>query len=156
MYNRHIIIVVTFLLLAGSTLLTSCASSRSGQVYSRDQARQEMSVHYGTVREVRPVQIEGTKSGVGAVAGGVAGGVLGSQIGGGSGRIVGGVLGALGGAAAGAMVEEGVTKTNGLEITVELDNGEILTIVQKDDLAFYTGDRVRVLRSNDGSSRVQR
>lgn len=156
MYNRQIIIVVAVLLLAGSSLLTSCASSRSGQVYSRDQARQEMRVHYGTVREVRPVRIEGTQSGAGVVAGGVAGGVLGSQIGGGKGRVVGGVLGALGGAAAGAMIEEGATRKGGLEITVELDNGELLTIVQEDDMTFYTGDRVRVLRSNDGSSRVQR
>lgn len=156
MYSHKSIFVTLLLLIAGSSLLASCASSRSGQVYSRDQARQEMRVTYATVKEVRPVQIEGTQSGVGAVAGGVAGGVLGSQIGGGSGRIVGGVLGALGGAAGGALAEEGLTKKNGLEITVELDSGEILTVVQEADMEFFPGDRVRLLRSNDGSSRVQK
>jgi outer membrane lipoprotein SlyB len=54
------------------------------------------------------------------------------------------------------MAEEGVTKKNALEITVELDSGELLTVVQEADLQFYSGERVRVLRANDGSSRVQK
>ena len=115
-----------------------------------------MTVNYGTVREVRSVQIEGTKTGLGTVAGGVAGGVLGSQVGGGAGRVVGGVLGALGGAAIGAVSEEGLTRRNGLEIMVELDTGQILSIVQEADVPFSPGERVRVLRANDGSSRVQK
>ena len=78
--------ILAALFLMSSMLLTSCASSRSAQVYSRDQARQHMRVSYGTVIEVRPVQIVGTKSGIGAVAGGVTGGVLGSMVGRGKGR----------------------------------------------------------------------
>jgi outer membrane lipoprotein SlyB len=154
-YNKTLLILCLFLI-ASSGLLTSCASSRSGQVYSRDQARQEMRVNYGTVQSVRAVQIEGTKSGVGAVGGGVTGGVLGSMVGGGRGQVLGAVVGALGGAAAGAMIEEGVTKKNALEIMVELDTGEILSVVQEADMDFYAGERVRVLRANDGSSRVQK
>ncbi len=156
MRNNKIMLTLCLILIASSGLLTSCASSRSAQVYSRDQAMQEMRVNYGTVREVRAVQIEGTQSGVGAVAGGVTGGVLGSMVGGGRGQILGAVVGALGGAAVGAMAEEGVTKKNALEITVELDSGELLTVVQEADLQFYSGERVRVLRANDGSSRVQK
>jgi outer membrane lipoprotein SlyB len=156
MFRRNISIILALVLLAGTGLLSSCASSRSAQVYSRDSAQQEMTVNYGTVREVRNVQIEGTKTGVGTVAGGVAGGILGSQIGGGAGRVVGGVLGALGGAAVGAVSEEGLTRRNGLEITVELDTGQLVTIVQEADIAFSPGERVRVLRANDGSSRVQK
>jgi outer membrane lipoprotein SlyB len=139
-----------------SSMLTACASSRSAQIYSRDQAQHEMQVNYGTVKEVRQVLIEGTKSGVGAVAGGVTGGVLGSMVGGGKGRVLGAVIGALGGAAGGALAEEEVTKRQGLEITVELDTGEIVTVVQEADLQFYAGERVRVLRAADGSSRVQK
>jgi outer membrane lipoprotein SlyB len=154
-YNKTLLILCLFLI-ASTGLLTSCASSRSAQVYSRDQAMQEMRVNYGTVQSVRAVQIEGTKSGVGAVGGGVTGGVLGSMVGGGRGQVLGAVVGALGGAAAGAMLEEGVTKKNALEITVELDTGEILSVVQEADMEFYAGERVRVLRANDGSSRVQK
>ena len=144
-----------FLVLACLALVAACASSRSGQVYSRDQALQEMRVYYGTILEVRPVQIEGTQSGVGAVAGGVTGGVLGSLVGGGKGRVVGGVLGALGGAAGGALAEEAITKKNGVEITVEMDNGEIVSVVQEVDADYRVGDRVRLLRASDGSSRVR-
>ncbi len=149
-------LIILLFLFAAASLLTSCVSSRSAQVYSRDQAMQEMRVNYGTVQSVRPVQIEGTQSGVGAVGGGVTGGVLGSMVGGGRGQVLGAVVGALGGAAAGAMLEEGVTKKNALEITVELDSGEILSVVQEADLEFYAGERVRVLRANDGTSRVQK
>ena len=149
-------LIILLFLCAGVSLLTSCVSSRSAQVYSRDQAMQEMRVNYGTVQSVRNVQIEGTQSGIGAVGGGVTGGVLGSMVGGGRGQVLGAVVGALGGAAAGAMLEEGVTKKNALEITVELDSGEILSVVQEADLQFFAGERVRVLRANDGSSRVQK
>ncbi len=150
------LIIILMVLFASAAMLSACASSRSGQVYSRDQARQEMRVNYGTVKEVRTVLIEGTQSGVGAVAGGVTGGVLGSMIGGGRGRILGTVIGALGGAAGGALAEEEITKKQGVEVTVEMDTGEIVTIVQEADMQFYAGDRVRVLRASDGSSRVQK
>ncbi len=156
MRTQKMMLILALFLLATTGFLASCASSRSGQVYSRDQARQEMRVNYGTVREVREVQIEGTQSGVGAVAGGVTGGVLGSMVGGGKGQVLGAVVGALGGAAGGALTEEAVTKKNALEITVELDTGEMLSIVQEADIQLYAGDRVRVLRGNDGSSRVQK
>ncbi len=149
-------LIILLFLLAGASLLTSCVSSRSAQVYSRDQAMQEMRVNYGTVQSVRNVQLEGTQSGIGAVGGGVTGGVLGSMVGGGRGQVLGAVVGALGGAAAGAMLEEGVTKKDALEITVELDSGEILSVVQEADLQFSPGERVRVLRANDGTSRVQK
>ncbi len=144
-----------FLALVSLALAAACAPSRSAQVYSRDQALQEMRVYYGTILEVRPVQIEGTQSGVGAVAGGVTGGVLGSMVGGGKGRVVGAVVGALGGAAGGALAEEAVTKKSGVEITVEMDNGEIISVVQEADADYRVGDRVRLLRASDGTSRVR-
>ncbi len=78
-------------------LAGGCASSRSGEVYSRDHARQAQTVMMGTVESVKSVTIEGTKTPVGTAAGGVAGGVLGSTVGGGSGRTVATVIGALAG-----------------------------------------------------------
>ena len=38
-----------------------------GGVYSRDEARQTQTVEYGQIDEVRPVIIEGTQSGIGAL-----------------------------------------------------------------------------------------
>jgi outer membrane lipoprotein SlyB len=79
---------------------------------------------------------------------------LGSTIGGGSGRGVARAAGTVAGAASGAAMEEGATRQKGLEITVKLDNGETVSIVQGSDEKFDEGDLVRVLRRPDGSARV--
>lgn len=136
--------------------ITGCASSRSSEVYSRDQARQAHTVEAGTVESVKEVMIEGTKTPVGAAAGGVAGGVLGSTIGRGSGRALATVGGALLGAAGGAAAEEGLTRKQGLEIVVKKDGGETIVVVQEADVPIYPGDRVRILRGPDGTTRVSK
>ena len=82
-------------------LLVGCASSKSGSVYTREQARHEMTIRQGIVESVREVGLEGTKSGVGTMAGAAVGGVAGSNVGGGKGQIVGAILGALVGGLAG-------------------------------------------------------
>ncbi|MDE2598253.1 MAG: glycine zipper 2TM domain-containing protein [Rhodocyclaceae bacterium] len=133
--------------------LGGCASSMSGSAYSRDQARGEMSVRLGIVDSVRQVQIEGTKSPVGGLAGGALGGVAGSQMGKGSGSTVGAIVGAVAGGLAGSAVEEGVTRQAGLEITVRLENGQLIAVTQAADEAFQPGERVRVL-SGRGATRV--
>lgn len=140
-------IAVTTLTLAG------CASSLSGSAYSRDQARGEMSVRMGVVDSVRQVQIEGTKSPVGGLAGGALGGVAGSQMGKGTGSTVGAIAGVIAGGLAGSAIEEGVTRQNGLEITVRLENGQYIAITQAADEEFRPGERVRVL-SGRGTTRV--
>ena len=136
-----------------SLILAGCASSRSGDVYSRDQTRREMVVRTGVVESVREVSMEGTKSGAGTFAGAAVGGVAGSNVGGGKGQIVGAILGAVAGGIAGSAVEEHVTKKNALEITVKLDGGQLVAVVQEIGDYFQPGERVRVL-SGSGSSRV--
>lgn len=134
-------------------VLGGCAASQSGSAYSRAQARQTMEVEMGVVESVRQVQIEGTKTPIGAGAGAVVGGVAGSNIGGGKGSTVGAILGAVGGGLAGAAIEEGVTRKPGLEITVKLDSGRILAVTQEADESFAPGERVRVL-TGGGVTRV--
>lgn len=139
--------------LAAAALLSGCASSQSGEVYSRNQARTLQTVQMGTVEFVKNVQIEGTKSGLGAVAGGVAGGVAGSTIGSGKGSALAALGGAAIGAVGGAVAEEKLTKKAGLEITVKLDSGTIIAVVQEADVMFSVGERVRVL-TGGGTTRV--
>lgn len=134
-------------------VLAGCAPSMSGSAYSRTQARQAQDVEMGVVESVREVQIEGTKTPIGAGAGAVVGGVAGSTVGGGKGSTVAAVLGAVGGGLAGAAIEEGVTRKRGLEITVRLDSGRMLAVTQEADEAFAPGERVRVL-SGGGVTRV--
>jgi outer membrane lipoprotein SlyB len=136
-------------------LVAGCASRTSSEVYSRDQAQRQMSVYYGTVLAVSPVTIEGTQSGAGTIAGGVVGGIAGNTVGGGHGRALATAAGAIGGALLGTAIEEGATSVDGLEITVELDNGEIIAVVQAADVPFYIGDRVRIVRGAGGMMRVR-
>jgi outer membrane lipoprotein SlyB len=140
--------------LAAIAVITGCASTSSGSVYSGGQARQEQTVRLGVVESVRQVSIEGSKSGTGTVAGGLVGGVAGSNIGGGSrGSAIGTIIGAVAGGVAGNAIEQGVTRKQGLEITVKLDNGELRAITQEADETFRAGERVRLL-SGGGVTRV--
>lgn len=136
-----------------SVFLAACASSNSGSVYSRDEARKTQTVRMGIVESVRAVKLEGTKSPVGTIAGGAVGGIAGSSIGHGRGSAVAAVLGAVVGGLAGSAAEEGITRKDGLEITVKLDNGTMLAVVQEADVAFSPGERVRLVESG-GTTRV--
>ena len=146
--------VTVVVVLAAGLVLSGCPASMSGGSYTRDQARQAQDVQLGYVESVRQVNIEGTKSGVGAVSGAALGGVAGSNIGGGRGQIAGAIGGAVLGGVAGAAIEEGVTRQPGLEITVRLDNGRMTAVTQAADEPFYPGDRVRLLIGSDGVARV--
>ncbi|MBA4142604.1 MAG: hypothetical protein H0X43_06255 [Nitrosospira sp.] len=134
-------------------ILTGCAGGSSGSDYTRGQARQEQSVRTGVVESVREVKIEGTRSGIGAAAGGIAGGIGGSTVSHGKLGAIGAVLGAVGGGLVGQAMEQGVTGRKGLEITVKLDNGSLVSITQEADEEFKPGERVRIL-GGGGVSRV--
>jgi outer membrane lipoprotein SlyB len=140
--------IVSVLALAG------CAGSMSGNVYSRERAQKVQTVEYGQVLEVRQTQIAGTKSGIGALGGAALGGALGSGIGKGAGTTIAVVGGAIAGAAGGAAAEEAATKQPGLEVTVRLDSGQTLSLVQGLDPPVRVGDRVKLMRNPDGSARV--
>ncbi|MDG9925986.1 MULTISPECIES: glycine zipper 2TM domain-containing protein [unclassified Pseudomonas] len=141
--------------LSSSLLLTGCASNLNGSTYSRADARAVQTVRMGIIESLRPVQIEGTRTPIGALAGTVVGGVAGSGIGGGRGSTIATVLGGVAGGMAGAAVEEGITRSQGVEITVREDDGGMRAYVQEVDPAqqFRVGDRVRISTVN-GSSRV--
>ena len=83
------------------------------------------------------------------------GGVAGSTIGQGRGSVIGAVVGAVAGGVAGQAIEQGVTTKRGVEVTVKLDNGQMVAIMQEADETFRPGDRVRIL-SDGATSRVTR
>lgn len=134
-----------------SLLLGACASSNSGSVYSRDDARKVQTVKTGVVESVRSVKLEGTKSPIGTIAGGAVGGIAGGSIGHGRGSAVAAVVGAVAGALAGSALEEGVTRKDALEITVKLDGGSLVAIVQEADEQFHPGEKVRIIENGDTS-----
>jgi len=141
--------------LAAMLALGGCASSLTGDTYSRDEARAVQTVRMGTIESLRPVKIEGTKTPIGAGAGAVIGVVGGSGLGGGRGSAVLAVIGAVAGGLLGAAAEEGLTRTQGVEITVREDDGTLRAYVQEvePNEIFRVGERVRIMTVN-GTSRV--
>jgi outer membrane lipoprotein SlyB len=134
--------------------LGGCATPSSPHVYSRSDAMQAWNVSAGEVVDVQAVQIDGTYSPLGTVGGGYVGYEVGRSIGSGSGRSIAGAVGTVAGAAAGRAVETAATRQNGLQITVRLDDGDTIAIVQSADVGFSTGERVKVLRRGNGQARV--
>ena len=151
MKNRYVVTLMLGVVLA----LGGCASSLSGDVYSRDDARAPQTVRMGTVESVRLVQIEGTKTVIGPAAGAAIGGVAGSSVGGGRGSAIAAIVGAVAGGMAGAAAEEGITRTQGVEIIVNEDGGYTRAYFQEvvEGVNFAPGDRVRIMSVN-GQSRV--
>lgn len=148
------ITVTVTAILATSLLLSGCPASTSGSAYSRNQVGELQDVRLGYVENVRPVTIEGTRSGVGTVGGAALGGVAGSTLGSGRGNVAGAIGGAIVGGVAGSAIEQNVTRQPGLEITVRLDSGRLVAVTQGADERFFPGDRVRILTGQDGSARV--
>ena len=103
------------LLIASLTAMTlalgGCASSLTGDTYSRAEARTVQTVRMGSIVTLRPVRIEGTKTAVGAGAGSIAGGIAGSSVGGGRGSAVAAVVGAVAGGLAGKGIAEAIDPT---------------------------------------------
>lgn len=132
-----------------SVLIAACANSNSGSVYSRDDARKVQTVKTGIVESVRPVKLEGTKSPVGTIAGGAVGGIAGSSVGGGRGSAIAAVIGAVAGGLAGSALEAGITRKDALEITVKIDGGGLVAIVQEADEQFNAGDKVRLIENGE-------
>lgn len=141
--------------LAALLVLGGCQSRLTGDTYSRDEARAVQTVRMGTIESLRPVQIEGTKTPIGAGAGAGVGGIGGSTLGGGRGSTVLSVVGAVAGGLLGAAAEEGLTRTQGVEITVREDDGTLRAYVQEVEPSqvFRVGERVRIMTVN-GTSRV--
>ena len=141
-------------ILATCAMLASGCAWRAGSAdYRGHEVGGEQVVRFGVVESVRDVRISPRDTGVGSASGAVIGSVAGSHLGRGSGEIVGAIGGAILGGVIGQHVERDANQRAGLEVTVLLDSGRYIAVVQEPDEAFRAGDRVRVL-SGRGSTRV--
>ena len=139
-------------------LMGGCAKNINPNEYSENEVGAVKQTYKGVVISVRPVKVQGSDklsdNTLGAVGGGVAGGLLGSQIGQGSGSVVGLVVGAAAGALGGSLLEKGLKSQDGIEYTVELQSGRIMTIVQGPESTLSVGQHVLVMVGYNGRSRV--
>lgn len=137
---------VLMIALVGLTL-AGCVNndSLSGDVYTASEAKQVQRVTYGTVVNVRPVQIQAgdDTNAIGAIGGAVLGGFLGNTIGGGTGRSLATAAGAVAGGVAGQGVQGAMNKTQGVELEIRKDDGDTIMVVQKQGpTKFAPGQRV--------------
>lgn len=150
--------LITSSLLLSAVLLQGCAyRSHADNVYADADTQRAHSITMATVTAVRVVTIERAPTGVGGAAGANVGLALGGFAGKGNGQgsFVGSVLASVAGDLAGQAIESRVARLPGLEISMRLDDGQQISLVQAADEPFKKGDRVRVL-SAEGKSRVSR
>lgn len=111
----------------------------------------------GRVVSVREVPLRGG-SGMndGTLVGGGLGAAGGAAIGAATTNSVGGLLGAVGGAIAGNIVGRNGSSQRGIEVTVQKDDGQTVTIAQADNDDVQMGDWVRVVQDHNGMPVVVR
>lgn len=121
----------------------------------------------GRVVSIREVAVQGAGGGryqgggQGAMTGGLLGAAGGATIGaivsnsvGGS--LVGLLIGAVGGAIAGTIADGQQGAGRGIEVTVQRDDGQNITVAQRDDGDVQLGDRVQIVQDQRGVARVVR
>jgi outer membrane lipoprotein SlyB len=117
----------------------------------------------GRVVSIREVALQGAGGGGGN--GSVWGGLLGA--GGGAtigaittnslgGALVGALLGAVGGAIAGTIADGQRGPGRGIEVVVQRDDGQRVTIAQQDDGDIQLGDRVQIIQNRQGVAQAVR
>ena len=129
---------------------TACETANGGNVYSGNEVGVPAKTKSGRLLSVEAVVIENENRRIGAASGAIIGGAAGSEIGNGDAeQIAGGVAGAVIGGVAGDAIERRMRRQQGMRYTVELDNGEIVTIVQADASPIANvGDNVRIQYGN--------
>ena len=143
--------------LLATAVLAGCATNPTGAPVSRNEVQRAQTVEFGVVTNVRPVSIQPNSTVVGTTTGAVVGGSVGSNLGSGT---LANTAGAVGGAVAGGMAGNAIQGSAGArqggEVTVRLDSGRTMVVVQEGSPeAFRAGDRVRV--TSDGqTTRVSR
>lgn len=143
----------TLIVIATTIVLAGCASS-SPDVIPRSEAQRLSQVQDATVLSVRPVVVDGSQSGTGALTGAAVGGLAGSSRSSGREAVAIGIIGALAGGVIGNTVERAGTRENAVEILVQLKNGERRAIVQAQGSETLSPGEPVILITTGGKTRV--
>jgi outer membrane lipoprotein SlyB len=133
-------------------LLCGCSNDFSGDRYDSANVGEISRTDSGVVVSLRKVKLKTNEMGIGTVLGAVGGGLVGSAFGGGNAKFLTAAAGAVAGGAAGHAVEN--REQDGVEYTIKLDSGAIVTIAQGVTPQISVGQQVRIINSNKGRSRV--
>lgn len=139
--------LLALLLAAGA--LAACGSSFSANEYSARAVQQANPVQQGTIVGSRRVAIAAGGE-TGATAGGAAGGAIGGAAA--AGNAVGTALGAVGGALLGGLVgtaaERASANTDAVEYIIRRQDGELVSVTQRDAVPIPLGTAVLVISGN--------
>lgn len=143
-----------FLGVAIGLFLQACASNASS-VVPRSSVGKIQQVNSGTVVATRTVVIDGEAGYVGYSSGAIVGSAIGQTVGDGSGRVLASAGGAVVGGIVGGMVQKELSKKTAQELTISMDDGKTVVVVQeKRGVGFTDGDRVNVTHSVYGDAHV--
>ena len=149
MFNKLVLVAA----IASLGSLTACVVAPPNTVSAYDAQRMSTVVD-ATVLSVRPVTLQGRDTGVGTVSGAVIGGIAGSNVGGPrTGGIV-GIAGAVVGGLIGNAVERDATQRQGLEILVQLKNGDRRSVVQAAGPEVFAAGEPVIMVTTGGRTRV--
>lgn len=149
-----------FLILVFSLIFAGCQSSSSRSRYPISSTGMAKQLDGGTVIDIREVVIDGSSSGIGSYGGAIGGSAVGGAIGADlSGTSIGTAVGAAGGMIAGSVVgtkiEKAMTSKRAQELTIQLENGVTVVVVQEiREPWFNIGDPVKVDSNRAGAARV--
>jgi outer membrane lipoprotein SlyB len=144
------------LILSIAALSLAACTTANPDIVQKGESQRMSQVQDATVLSVRPVTIDGTQSGVGAVAGGVVGGISGGSVGGRREGAIVGVLLAVVGSVVGNTIERTATREDAVEYLLQLKNGERRALVQgKGEELMAAGDAV-ILVTTGGKTRIMK
>lgn len=143
--NKLLLVTVAALVMP----IAACTSDISSSHYATSSVGRVNQTMSGTVISVRPITVSSEDNNAGTLIGGALGGVAGSQIGGGdTAHILGAIGGAVVGGIAGNAAQRGLSSQTGYEYVIKLDNGNMVTVTQGNDILLNPGQRCFVSLGN--------
>jgi outer membrane lipoprotein SlyB len=134
-------------------VLTGCSGDEfSGNRYMAANVGEAARTDRGTIISLRKVEIKPDGSVLGTALGAVGGGVVGSMFGGGNAKFATAAAGAIVGGVAGHALTSRTTE--GVEYTVKLETGALITIAQGPTPVLSVGQQVYIVNSEKGKSRI--
>jgi outer membrane lipoprotein SlyB len=132
---------------AAMLVLGACAPRNTNTTYTSADIGRSAEVSYGVIVAMRPVTIQGGRSGVGTFGGAAAGATAGSFIGGDPrAHILGAIGGAIIGGLAGTAIEGSATTGQAVEFIIREDSGQTISVVQTNEEGFQPSERVVLTR----------
>lgn len=140
-------LTVGLALICAPLVWSGCSLPSSQPVVAQSQTNRMHTLEWGTIIATKEVVVAGDRTGLGGWGGAAVGSAAASPQDGryGTTERVATAAGGVAGAIAGQAVEEAVTREAAQELTIELDSGRTVMIIQETpDGRFRQGDRVQV------------